>query len=242
MNETRLDDALVALNNAPGPSPWFAARPPERDNEALRWCQARAAGSILSGANLLLDASGAVLLLLPRYSCAQLIKPSRLLCWQSSRDGILFRLFNTDALTLPFATSISAAHDQVCDRATMGWASGLVWEDKLPRRRGGERYQHAFPLDLEDVPEVLALAYDGETQLYRLCPMERQVAVYPQRWFNEGPYDFGYQWPMVVTREDKSQAVVGWGMRLGAFVLDASFCELKTWLYEDHFAFLPPYR
>jgi hypothetical protein len=180
MSETELKGALAALNGAPGPAPWFATQPPERKNESLRWCAAREdGGSVLEGANLLLDASDAVLLVLPRYGYAQLIKPSYLLCWQSSKDNIVFRLFNTHAFDTPLAESISATRDKVTNRAKMAWASGLVWEEKLLRSSVQERYEYAFPRDLEGLAEVLVLANGEATQLYRLSPTEREVAVYP---------------------------------------------------------------
>lgn len=124
----------------------------------------------------------------------------------------------------------------------MVWASGLVWEHKIPRSSSEDRYTHEFPSDLENISELFVLANGEETQLYQLLPMDRKVAVYPQRWFNNGPYDFGYQWPMLVARDEKSKDVIGWGMRLGLFVLDSTLCDLKGWLYEHPFAHFPPYR
>ncbi len=244
MSDTELEGAVVALTEAPGPVPWYATKPPRHKTEFLAWRASWKHGaSSLAGANFLLDGKGAVFLVLPRMCYAQLIDSARLLCWQSSKDSIVLRLFNTDAFDAPLADSISAVQENVSSNTGMLWESGLVWEDRIPREFEKRRYVHEFPSsDLGSINEVLVLANGESTQLYQLLPNKREVAVYPQEWFNEGPYDFGYQWPTLVARDEKSQAVVGWGVRLGVFMLDSTLCNLKAWLHRDAFAYYPPYR
>ena len=60
-----------------------------------------------------------------------------------------------------------------------------------------------------------------------------RVSVLPQRWYNEGPYDFTYQWITRVQREPATGRIVGEGIRLGYFRLDASGTQVEAWLDES---------
>jgi hypothetical protein len=42
---------------------------------------------------------------------------------------------------------------------------------------------------------------------------------------------------MLVAREEKSQTVVGYGLRLGVFVLDSTLSNVEAWLRKDLFAY-----
>jgi hypothetical protein len=101
----------------------------------------------------------------------------------------------------------------------------------------------APPAAFDNLPEVLVLADYGSEKsdhfdkMYRAifaCDFKaRQVTVLPQRWFNEGRYDFGYQWITRVQREPVTGRIVGEGIRLGYFRLDASGTQLAAWVDEE---------
>ena len=57
----------------------------------------------------------------------------------------------------------------------------------------------------------------------------------PQKWFNEGNYDFGYQWITRVERNKKTGRIVGEGIRLGNFELDSTSTQIGRWLEQDVF-------
>jgi hypothetical protein len=61
------------------------------------------------------------------------------------------------------------------------------------------------------------------------------LSVIPQDWFNEGSYDFGYQWITRVARMPGSSEIVGEGIRLGVFALDPSNRRIAEWLATDMF-------
>lgn len=237
MNNIDVKDALTALRSAPGPAPWYVTQPPLRTDESLRWTvPTERGGRYLE--SLLLDTSGAVLLSLPMYSCAQLLGPSRLFCSSGSKDGIVIRLFDSNSFHTPLANSISAIFDKAAQGdSEMMWGSGLVWEGIISSDFQDGRCSYQFPPLLEDVDEVLFFGDTDGYRLYRLLPKRHEIAVHPQSWFNEGDYDFGYQWPMLVTREQKSKAVVGYGLRLGVFILDSTLSNVEQWLREDLFAY-----
>jgi len=62
-----------------------------------------------------------------------------------------------------------------------------------------------------------------------------QVDVIPQDWFNNGNYDFGYQWITRVARDRKTGRIFGEGIRLGFFRLDETGRTVEQWLVKDPF-------
>jgi hypothetical protein len=224
-----LKDAVAALSGAPGPAPWYATPSPLRGGDPLRWC----AAFNQSIANLLIDAAGAVLFVLPRYACAQLVKPSELLCWQQLEDRIAIRLFDTNGFRDPIANSLSDLHGKGVVQSRMTWNSGLLCEVGIPCDLSAGTHKYVFPSVLKTTEELFILVTGDGTRVYQVLPRRNEVAVYPQDWFNKGNYDFGYQWLTAMVREARSKAVVGYGMRLGVFVLDSTLRNVSVWLRKD---------
>jgi len=106
-------------------------------------------------------------------------------------------------------------------------------------------YPISAPQPFLELPEVLVLADYGSEAGNHFDKLFRaifafdfkggQVTVFPQRWFNEGSYDFGYQWITRVQREPASGRIVGEGIRLGNFRLDRSATQVEEWLHRDAF-------
>lgn len=59
--------------------------------------------------------------------------------------------------------------------------------------------------------------------------------VAPQDWFNQGPYDFGYQWITRMARLPDVGEIVGEGIRLGVFRLDSPCRQIAECLVTDTF-------
>ena len=64
--------------------------------------------------------------------------------------------------------------------------------------------------------------------------LRKEMTVIPQDWFNQGNYDFGYQWITRVARLSDG-GIVGDGIRLGAFELDETGKQVKRWITSDPF-------
>jgi hypothetical protein len=99
------------------------------------------------------------------------------------------------------------------------------------------------PAGWVDFEETLVLAehaqggngYDAiHRALFIFDWTKRSVTVLPQDWFNKGSYDFGYQWIAHIART-KAGALIGEGIRLGTFELDASGRSVKRWLSQNPF-------
>jgi hypothetical protein len=95
----------------------------------------------------------------------------------------------------------------------------------------------SFPDAFKEVDELLVLAQSaaaGPKGRSSLClfvthPAAGTVEVIPQDWFNEGDFDFGYQWPTRVLRDPTTRKIVGDGIRLGVFVLDSTHRNVERW-------------
>jgi hypothetical protein len=216
---------------ASGPAPWFAPLPPDCDSGTLRWVNPGDS----SGCLLLRNDDDAVVLALARYTCAYRIAPSRLLCCSSNANGVTLRLF--DSFDVPVGDTSAAVERLQSTGFGVAWESGLAWELRLPVDSAGT-ISVDFPDVLADVHELLVLAsvtflLGGHARvLLQLRPSHGEIAFYPQDWFNQGDYDFGYQWPTVVAREHHSDCVVGSGFRIGVFELDRSLRNVARWLEE----------
>jgi hypothetical protein len=81
----------------------------------------------------------------------------------------------------------------------------------------------------DDEVLLLAAGPPGEkaaASIYSWRAHEGIVEVFPQEWFNN-TLDLGYQWITGVTRDPVSGHIVGHGIRLDPFELDASNTQVK---------------
>jgi hypothetical protein len=96
-------------------------------------------------------------------------------------------------------------------------------------------HQQALPQDFPDellvVSERPAATSDvASCSIFLLNTRQHTVSVYPQRWFTGDRFDLGYQWITRVCRDPESNRIIGDGVRIGSFLLDASNCNLDRWL------------
>jgi hypothetical protein len=61
--------------------------------------------------------------------------------------------------------------------------------------------------------------------IWSIDSLNQTICVLPQKWWNQGNRDFGYEWITRVAREQGSGVIVGDGIRMGQFVLDCSGLE-----------------
>jgi len=111
----------------------------------------------------------------------------------------------------------------------------------------GKHDLNEVPPLFADVGEILVLADycpDGKPSnnfdhmcraIFAFGFSENEVEVVPQDWFNNGAYDFGYQWITRVARDPETRRILGEGIRLGFFRLDATFRSVEEWLVNDPF-------
>jgi hypothetical protein len=113
--------------------------------------------------------------------------------------------------------------------------------DLAPGRRSLE-----FLEPFSDLPELLILAEGlygralvtspgSRLAIFVIRPSDKSVTVIPQDWFNQGDYDFGYQWPTRVARDPESGRIFGEGIRIGAFRLNEAGNQVEKWFIQDPF-------
>ena len=247
------------LADAPGPSPWYLRRPGLTLPSArgpLRW-RDLGAGGAGAGKSVLTDAGGAALLVVDFHCYVRPLTAPRFLIWHPEGGGggaentastsVRFRVFDADELTpitdIDAAVAAMRPTGQIVAHRGREIASAVV-----PTSIPDGRNHVAFPDALHELNELLVLAHStsGAVQsnyhdqmhlrLWVIRPREGIVDVIPQDWFNNGNFDFGYQWVTRVARDPKTGRIVGEGVRLpAAFILSRNCRRVSRWLRANPF-------
>lgn len=98
-----------------------------------------------------------------------------------------------------------------------------------------------IPEDFKCLGEILLLAKSNaigqesnywdkmSLSLFILDCKKETVEIIPQDWFNKGSFDFMYQWPTRLKREETSNKIYGDGIRIRAFKLAENKREVEEW-------------
>jgi len=148
----------------------------------------------------------------------------------------LFDLFRLQALDPAQASAGLKGSAHVVHRG------GLVAELTIPAGLSAGRHPLRPPRELAEVGELLALADCAPPDPPGKKPWREARAIYaidlaggsfevlPQLWFNEGDFDYPYQWIARVQRDPASGRIHGDGVRLGVFRLDERGTRVEKWL------------
>ncbi len=232
------------MRAAPGPSPWYLSGDSPRIQTACgpgRWV---AAGEDKDTAGkTLLQAGGKTLAVVAMYNYVLALDSFTLVIWTQ----VPVKKGNTAPVHM-------AAFDcrqlepldnprQICADMPLGgaWkiAAGVIAEIDIPTTEVGSQ-KLEFPPPLAGLDEILILANSsgvsqGDSTRMDEClliakPRVGTVELIPQDWFNDGGFDFGYQWVTRVARDCRTGCIVGDGIRLGTFMLDKSCRHIRKWL------------
>jgi len=77
--------------------------------------------------------------------------------------------------------------------------------------------------------------YETHLRLWILDLARGHLQIIPQDWFNNGAYDYGYQWVARFARLRLAGDIVGEAIRLGVFRLDQSHRQIAACVTEDLF-------
>jgi hypothetical protein len=232
------------LKAAPGPSPWYVAG----DHPAIqtacgpgRWV---AAGQDKDTAGkTFLQAGGKTLAVIAMYNYVLALDASTLVIWTQ----VPVKKGNTAPVHMAAIDCRQLAPldnpGQICAGLPLGgaWrvAGGVIAELDIPTTEIGSQ-KLEFPSPLAGLDEILILANSsavnqGDRTRMDECLLIAQprlgtVEFIPQDWFNDGGFDFDYQWVTRVARDPQTGCVVGDGIRLGTFMLDESCRHIRKWL------------
>ncbi len=233
-------DAVLqaALDAAPGPSPWYFRDPrlvvPGARGE-LRWSDA-GPGSDHAGKSVLRRNDGSAVAIVGFQWYMRVLPGQGLLLWHAGRSedpdaGLLqLVLLDVDALEpIPDVDAACAAMESTGSH----YRGGEVVTARLPTTLPPGLQPLALPPPLDRLEELLVLAETapgdarGEHMaVLALRPRQRHVEVLPQDWFNQGAFDYMYQWITRITRHPETGALIGDGIRLFGFELDESGRQL----------------
>jgi hypothetical protein len=248
-------EALAALSAVPGPSPWYldhAGTEIQRGTEELRW---HAAGDRAPavGKSLLTTPGGDAVAVADFQCYVRSLSGGRLLVWYAEEEGegallrrtIRFRMFDVEQLRpIP---DLEATFTRLGPRARFHAASGELASVAVSTALDDGVHQVSLPGEMSVAGELLVLAHSTaggrrenhydvmHLRLWILDTARGRLEIVPQDWFNEGAYDFAYQWVTRMARLPGGGDIVGEGIRLGVFRLDASKRRIAEWLVEDTF-------
>jgi len=237
MKMTR-EHALSLLANAPGPSPWYVlARASGIESRwgPLTWTSE-------PRASVLRDSEGNARLILDFYVHVIKLAPRRLFLWHEPRRGVggevnilgkvEFRIVDVDALQ-PIA-DVHQSIELLGEHRVPLIAFPANRSDHLPvleihARAPEGSLAVGMPEELLGIEELLFFVHVEGTRLWSLRPRLRMLHVMPQDWFNQGNFDFGYEWPTRAARDVTSGAIVGEGIRIREFLLDETGRNIARW-------------
>ena len=240
-------EALASLRDAPGPSPWYlrvsGAPVISNSTESFTWSDAGATPPLL-GKTLLTTSGGVPVAILGLYCFVQVVDRKRFMFWHrddlpslgplGKGKAIRVSLVDADLLKpIPDVREGCEAMDAVGESIHM--PSGVVESTLVAAGLEAGEHAHEFPAGFAGIEEILILDSHTQLQLLILRPRLQRLEVFPQDWFNDGKFDFGYQSVARVSRERSRGRVIGEGIRLGVFELDDSNRRVARWFIEDPF-------
>jgi hypothetical protein len=98
-------------------------------------------------------------------------------------------------------------------------------------------FDHEFKNEFKEIAELIVVGdiswlgnkegHHASTALISIQPKTGKVTVYPQDWFNQGSYDFDYQWVTLGGRDPATGKLRGTGIRLANFECDETGRQLE---------------
>jgi len=228
-----------------GPSPWaFVNRSATAGGATYGFRETAAEDSKLAGLTSIQDAQGATLLILNFQCYARILDDGTILLWREAGEKeskrIVFDSFPLSSLQSVSDPLATAAELREKKLGIAPLPASQHWE--FSPRLEPRVHTFSLPHNWSRFEETLVLADHAESNGYDKMARsifafdwrKEQVEVLPQDWFNDGKYDFGYQWITRVARRTDG-SIVGDGIRLGRFELDDTCRQVKKWLTQDPF-------
>jgi hypothetical protein len=225
-----------------GPSPWgFVNHSVTVQGNSYRFKETTAGNRNLSGLISMQSSDGSTLLILDFYCYARILADGITLLWRETENKIVFERFYLSSLQ-PIGDPLTTA--KTVRKKKLGYSPLSIsqhWEIS-PYLSAGTQHSLDIPYDWSPFEETLVLTDHADSNGFDKMARailafdwsKRQVEVFPQDWFNQGSYDFGYQWITRVARRSDG-TIVGDGIRLGSFELDESNRQIKKWLTQSPF-------
>lgn len=224
------------FNGVPGPSPWYPRLPDAPTPAGFRWEEVGDSG------HMALVGSEGPVMLLGMYNWVQRISASTLLIWSQPQveEGAPTKpveLFVVDTMDLP---PLNRDITSLCTSTpyySMSLSVAPEARMRLETTAVGQARHTRFPDPLCKLEELLILCHSsgiespperGRLALIVAHPSRSEYRLFPQDWYNEGAFDFAYQWVTRVVRDPRTGRVHGEGIRINSFILDDTLCSLSS--------------
>ena len=228
------------IDNAPGPSPWYFRDPKlslTSNSSNLKWENAGNEHPF-SGKSILKTPDNRILLILDFYCYVLQLKQHKFLVWYEETNktpdkAAFIHLSIIDADKLEPIGDLSAACISMKESNTkVFYKGGTPVHTSIRANIAEGKHEIDLPDEFKEIDELLMLAHMSTNKLgiYSILPRKSVMEVYPQDWFNNGNYDYGYEWVTRMARDDTTQKICGDGMRIGNFVLDSTNRNIEKWL------------
>jgi hypothetical protein len=220
------------LDDSPGPLPWYGRTAGSRlyshglelewtySEEIHRSLLIKRTDSGQSGAHL------PVFGVAKTYTYVKSLPGDRFSLWWQERSGsamgaIQFRVYDSAVLHEIHnwrSEGTDASENLIGAPELCTFAITSALDDGLNR----VTFPSQFSCDVEILVLVNRIEDGIDICIWSIDTKSQTIFVMPQRWWNNSDADFGYQWITRVAREHISGLIVGDGIRISPFVLDAS--------------------
>ena len=230
------------LSDVRGPSPWFL-----KDKSAsiktskgiYTWEECDKAEET-SGIMYLVNPEKNVVLILDMYFYIKPIESGKVLVWNVEPDALKVQTINFYMFDLSQMKHIPEgkeySRNMRPDKKRIAFTNGLISECSFSTQFVDGNNDIHTPEEFRMVGEILVIANNIQEMgkphscIFAFYFRNSNVNVLPQDWFNNGNYDYGYQWICRVARIPKNQQIIGEGVRLGYFLLNDEANEISEWL------------
>ena len=241
------------ISTAPGPSPWYYSAEHPRVSQSGGHCQWEHFDGVegCEGFLTLTSIDKQCLMLLDFYVYCFPLESTKFALWfqtsspapPGSETNGPIRIYLLDADSLGNVEKSADACSQLRNsKKHISFDTDPIGSLDLPSDLAPGSHRFKFPDTFKDVPGLLLLFQStrersstsspvgSNLHLMAAEPSTDNLAVFPQHWFNNGDLDFGHQWVTRIARDPKRNRIVGDGIRLGSFVLDASNTSVEKWI------------
>ncbi len=251
-------DIANFLRDVPGPSPWYlTSQGPQFAEMGVAWLDASAylkkhkvnLGANSTGKTFLLINSS--LKMIFDFQCyVQKVGTNNILVWYEQTNEsasiadvkIVIHLFAIADLNSIVDVNYAVGKINSCNKVY--WEGETSGKLEIPKNLEEGSHMFAAPDSMRNLSELLILGistahglvsnyFDKMSLALFAVNFEKQtLRITLQDWFNQGNYDFMYQWPTRLKRQPETEAIFGDGIRIKPFMLDNSSKKIANWF--DH--------
>lgn len=228
------------LKNAPGPTPWYGylLNKYKYDNQSIiLWEEVKDKEYGSGKIQLIKDNQICFVVNFRNYILP--FNKSKLLIWHQQpvdsgpTQPINLYIFDINLMT-PIENPTAIYKEISSPRKFFFFKSGLIFQTAIPTTNISYPIIVKLPKEISFLKELLILCNSSAIEqgilpweksdrcLAIINLLDNSCRFYPQDWFNNGGYDYGYQWITRIARDHISGNIVGYGARINYFVLDDS--------------------